>query len=318
MIVRNVGENICSGKINKMLVNYKEILEALRQSGKRDEFLKLRDEIQRQEDAEKQKKLQDKCEAEYQRIIAEYPIGVYSPEARGTIEKIEKQCGTKYFSIDIYFKGNPQAYTYSEIKKNYYEAKQRKEYERQFRLLKLSDKKNSILIGKDYEETIAMILANMDMKLPSWESIDDDFESETYSYIFKKSVEDGYSDETAEEKAQEVEVRERDEYYKQWKNAIESAIESVLSPHGLTLICEDKGKYSIGKTCKTWKEVAENVIDTINGVGMFYFNNVEEFKSCGPYKSYCEAVFNHIHWMCRRSEVYGDRGYQSVYENSWR
>jgi hypothetical protein len=67
---------------------------------------------------------------------------------------------------------------------------------------------------------------------------------------------------------------------------------------------------------KTWRDVALELIETINGYGMFWYEDGPEFLSVGPYGSYKEAVCSHLHWMKYYGEVYGGYSASRVYDDN--
>ena len=123
----------------------------------------------------------------------------------------------------------------------------------------------------------------------------------------------------AEEAALEAEREAEEELYFKYSGALEAAAESILDPHGLA--AEHPGKilwaYKIVPT-GTWKEAAAKLVQTINGVGMFYYEDAKDLKDVGPYKSYKQAVLSHLHWAMYYPEVYGTRSAEMVYDAAWR
>lgn len=138
-----------------------------------------------------------------------------------------------------------------------------------------------------------------------------DYSGDTYSYVLKEAKEEGYTDEEAEEKAMLAEDQERSEEFEKYKDSLLNTTRYLLNFHDIELEVKTKRYYL---TSKSWKETAEKVKETINGMGPFYYESVKEFKEVGPYKNYCEAAIQHLHWVKYYPEVYGCTSYRRVYE----
>lgn len=107
---------------------------------------------------------------------------------------------------------------------------------------------------------------------------------------------------------------ERDEYWLQYEQAMLSAFEKMLDAHDLKAEPHKGRTYElIIKPKASWKFAAEMVRETINGVGIFYYNSLDEFIDSGPY-THRAAVVTHLHWLKRRPEVYGEESYRHMVE----
>jgi hypothetical protein len=145
---------------------------------------------------------------------------------------------------------------------------------------------------------------------------------------YQEAIREGKSEEEAEEQGQKWEWAEQEEIFRNYKNAVEGIADKMFGDHDLVLVekkVRPKGAkkdvtYSIYKIAPetTWDNAAMKIIDTINGVGMFEFSNLKEFKSSGPYSSSRDAVLQHLHWMKRRPEVYGDARPNALFERAMR
>lgn len=134
----------------------------------------------------------------------------------------------------------------------------------------------------------------------------------TYDCAMREARAEGKSEEEAEKYAAEAEQAEIDEVLKKYMNELESVFEQMCSDHGLEVTkhtSKKKGIYFTLTPKKSWRDAAECIRDTINGVGSFYFSSLKEFLASGPYTAR-EAVLTHLHWMKRRPDVYGDRPYK--------
>lgn len=135
---------------------------------------------------------------------------------------------------------------------------------------------------------------------------------ETYSYVYREAIEEGASEEDAEERVQKAQQEEQDEAYGRYRRAVEQVAEKLFREHGLEFTpVKVKGKvpqfpweYRV-YPIRTWQDAANNLRETINGVGMFYFGSLKEFLSSGPYTPR-ETTLQHLHWIKWHPKVYGD------------
>lgn len=125
------------------------------------------------------------------------------------------------------------------------------------------------------------------------------------------------TEEEAANMAARAEDEERTDLHKQYRNAVISAAEWLLSEHGLTLVeLKDGWRWRLVPET-SWRDAASKIIKTINGYGMFEFRDVHEFCSAGPY-TVCQAVMNHLGWMKSYAEVYGDVSAEARVERAMR
>jgi len=294
------------------IMKLEEIAEKERCAGHRQKFLTLQKEIE----VKKQEEVLAKHKAYLEQVKKEFKIGSYIPELQGTVKEIKDGCGTQRGWIEVYLSGREKALSPSDIHKKIAETKALKESNERFNKIKLSDSKKAIRIGENYPETLDDLVRVMCLDLPDSETIFDwnlDSFSETYSYALKQAKEEGYTDEESEEKAQEAEAEARDEDFDKYQESIIRTLNYLLNLHGLRLE-EKKGYYYISLAVKSWHEVADKVASTISGYGTFEYESGKQLKEIGPYKSYCEAVCKHIHWLKYYPEVYGNTNYRRVYE----
>jgi len=281
--------------------------ESFRQSDQREKFLEVRKQIEN-------KKYEAVLANHQQRLDAaskEFPVGKYIPEIRATVKEIKHGCGTQRGWISIYLSGQESGMDISDLRRKIRLANEERAARAYFDGLKFSDRKHSLYIGPAYEETLSFLIKRMDLDLPVWNDLDYFDTGEIYRHAIDKAVEDGYSDEKAEEKAKQAEDDFRDEEYKKWKSAIESTLNYLLGFHHLELLTIKK-KYYI--KAQSWHKAADEVASTISGYGTFEYKNGQELKDTGPYKSFCEAIMQHLHWMKYYPEIYGDTGYSRYYK----
>lgn len=152
------------------------------------------------------------------------------------------------------------------------------------------------------------------LDLPKFD--DFEFDDTSYGQGYDAAIEEGKTEDEAMEQGVKWEEGEQKEVFRKYRNAVEHVAEQIFDQHGLIIVEEKKtlpkskggGSYSLYKVApeKSWDEAVNRILETINGVGMFEFNSRREFIDSGPYKSSKDAVLQHLHWMKRRPEVYGD------------
>jgi len=149
--------------------------------------------------------------------------------------------------------------------------------------------------------------------LPDWERIDE--MNQEYYWEHARNVEsDPYEGGTAEDDA-------RDEVFAKWYDAVESVADKLFGEHGLELVPvrkKDRRSYELRIIpTYSWKDAADKIRETVNGVGDFHFNNLREFLDSGPYTAR-QAVLSHLGWIKHYPAVYGGRGAHQMYEAAWR
>lgn len=133
--------------------------------------------------------------------------------------------------------------------------------------------------------------------------------SSVYAEVMRECLNEGMTEEEAETRATAAEEKENEHYARQYLNALESACEKMLEDHGLVMheLKTRPGVFKL-RPVTTWKAAAARLVETINGVGMFYFGSVQEFADSMP-DTVRGTVLQHLNWMCYRPEVYGDTSY---------
>ena len=131
--------------------------------------------------------------------------------------------------------------------------------------------------------------------------------------------------ESAVEKAGEKAEQDAEyELFRSWHRGVTTVAETYFGKHHLTLVPVSTRrrnalpyKYRVEAT-DGWRKALREIIETINGVGMFYFKDAADIIRSGPYKSDRDAVVNHIHWIARWPEVYGETSAESIYKRAFR
>lgn len=155
-------------------------------------------------------------------------------------------------------------------------------------------------------------LAEM-FELPSW----DDIEELNEEYIF-----DATRGAESEEEAMKAQEEAASELYRKWHDSVESVAESLFAVHGLVLTPKKhKGAlrpYEYKVEPKTdWRDAANKIRETINGVGYFHFTTLQEFLDSGPWTAR-EATLGHLHWTKRYPEVFGESSARRIFDAAWR
>lgn len=288
-----------------------EELEVLKEkervAGNKERFKDIENQI----DIQKQDRVMASHLNYLESVTKDFPVGFYIKELHTSIKEIKEGCGTQRGWINIYLSGSDKNFTPQELRKKVRLAQETQEANAEFNKLKFSDRTKSLCIGKDLD----MLIRVMGLNLPTAEEIDDcnrDYTWEVMAEAKKQAIEDGYTDDEAEEKGLEAESEAMKENFNQHMKAVRNTLNYLLNFHGVNFE-EKKGKYYLTAE-KSWKEIADQVMETINGVGPFYYNSVKSFKEVGPYKTYCEAAMTHIHWMKDYPTVYGNTNYRRIYE----
>lgn len=152
-------------------------------------------------------------------------------------------------------------------------------------------------------------------RLPEWSDFEErnqDNIREHGSYAYRSALDDGKRESAAEKARDKAERQARDDYYHAWYDGVMGAAEEAFEVHGLELVPapgrrKSPRPYSYKVEPRTsWRDAAEQIIETINGVGMFHFSGVADLRRSGPYKSDREAVLVHLGHIPSAAEVYGN------------
>jgi len=160
--------------------------------------------------------------------------------------------------------------------------------------------------------------------LPTIDEVEEmnvEYKDEAYRAGYDEAKSEGESDEKAEERAFKFEQAAGDEIVRNWHNAVTSVAEQLFGAHKLELVQRRKKEtlpfeYYVIPT-ETWREAANEIRETINGVGTSHFSSLKEFLESGPYTPR-EAVENHLGYVRHYPEVYGTSSAGRIYESAWR
>jgi len=162
-------------------------------------------------------------------------------------------------------------------------------------------------------------------KLPSWDSVDEsnvDYIYEAGHECYAYALRQGKTEKEAEEARDKAETEMMGELFDKWHDSVLRAAEYLFHKHGLTLKPRRKAEkypyeYRI-VAYNGWQIAAHKIVETINGVGYFYFNDVAELVSSGPYATKRQAALWHLAWVAEYPSVYGSPSAQRAYEQNWR
>jgi hypothetical protein len=167
-------------------------------------------------------------------------------------------------------------------------------------------------------------LAEM-FKLTSWDELDD----ANFDYYWQSAHEamayrDFENDAEREEEMYRVQDSTRDELFANWYNAVMSVADTMFGKLELDLVpVKVKGKVSefpfefVIKPRKNWKHSCEEIVNLINGVGYFYFRDVNALLSSGPYTP-MQAVLNHLGYVNYYHQIYGSESPSNLYDRAFR
>ena len=164
-------------------------------------------------------------------------------------------------------------------------------------------------------------------KLPPLDEIHEanfDFYSEqSYGAVEEEKQERERNEEPPMTEAEEQEFRWKIEeevsnrVFKLYVNAAEEALNHVLGQHHLNAEYFEGNWLVKPESGKTWKDAAEQIMETMNGVGMFYAPSLKEFYEQTSVKSFKELVMTHIHWAAYYPELYGTARIERIFEESF-
>ena len=148
-----------------------------------------------------------------------------------------------------------------------------------------------------------------------WERIIDSGDGD-YSYAYAQAIKAGLSDEEAAEAGQKAGDEVVAEIEIKYLNAIESAADKYFGEHHMEL--KPTKNYSFKVVSKDWDKAANEIRQTINGVGYFHFNSLKEFKDSIPVRSSRAVALEHLQHIVRWGDVYGESSPKDLVDRSMR
>jgi NDP-sugar pyrophosphorylase family protein len=97
-----------------------------------------------------------------------------------------------------------------------------------------------------------------------------------------------------------------------WDSAWGEVVKYMKEDCKLTISVDADG--NIVFDSEDWDETAKEMIESINGYGMFKFEDVEDLVASGPYASVKDAVILHLSWHKHRSAIFGQDGVKQIFE----
>lgn len=148
--------------------------------------------------------------------------------------------------------------------------------------------------------------------------------SYTYNAVRKEALATGDDDDAACEKACVAENAEQGAYCEAYMRAAVQAITDQAAAH-FDLDVEPvpystkHGQRWRVKPFTSWKHTLGLILDTVNGVGYFYFPTLDALRTDGrDTDTYRTAVLNYMRYLVRYGEVYGckrlQRDFDEYYE----
>jgi hypothetical protein len=123
----------------------------------------------------------------------------------------------------------------------------------------------------------------------------------------------------AEKLREDAEQAAGEELYSKWYDAVEHVADELFGEHGLDLKPVDKRIKLRAYTLRivphvSWNDAADRIRETINGVGEFYFEDLQEFLMSGPWTAR-QAVLAHLGYIRSYPAVYGGPGPNQIYDS---
>lgn len=156
--------------------------------------------------------------------------------------------------------------------------------------------------------------------LPTWDDELDNLETsdvwrDAFRSALKEAEDDGLHSEVAEavarEKADDYESELINNYYKAWNTSRLEALEVTLDHANITLEQMNDKWFIVPK--KSWKDSAAHIVEVINGVGLFYFESVDELLDGYTLR---EGILSHIHHLKHYGDVYGTDSAKRIFERA--
>ena len=287
-----------------------ERMEAARVAGKRDEFLRLKAKMETTRESGVQKQHAEHVE----RIKKAFPLG--SSLGGRTITGYEDICGSMRGWVQIVTSdgGKTDSNDAYRIRAKAYADSQADAFMSRVR----RPRSGRVKIG-EYSEALDALVRAMRLEhvwtCEQWQHNNIGSWDEEYSHIQNEAIADGFTDEEAEEKRIEAQHAAQSDAFDEYVKKLKRAVNYVLGFSGLELE-EVKGVYYIapvdGTSIAAWHAAADKMAEVITGYGAFEYRDGQELKDAGPYKTYSDAILQHLHWLRHGPAVYGGGGYDFI------
>jgi hypothetical protein len=145
--------------------------------------------------------------------------------------------------------------------------------------------------------------------LPEWNDLD-----ERNGHYYWEAARGAEDPEAAEQEA-------REDLYRNWHDAVTGVAERLFGTHGLEIEPVRKSErtpfeYKIVPKVD-WKDAANKIRETLNGIGYHHYSSLKEFLDSGPYTAQ-QAVLSHLGTMSEYPAVYGGQSARSLYDAAMR
>lgn len=148
------------------------------------------------------------------------------------------------------------------------------------------------------------------LRIETWDRMQENYDifGSDYTYAYNVAIREGKSEEEAEEEGRNAEGDAWDNYFQRWLNALEATAETYFGWHGMTVRRRISRKYWIRYEVRaeSWAVAASRILETINGYGLFTFDSVKDLKDSIPVRSDREVTLQHLHWMSKYGQIYGE------------
>lgn len=154
--------------------------------------------------------------------------------------------------------------------------------------------------------TIEQLRAEFAKEYSTEEQLWDFDDPATYGYAYDEAIEEDHSEEEAEEIAMEAEAAARDEQFREWYRGVLGAAEDTIKNLGMVLY-PLHGEHSMSfflRPGDDWLQCVDFLVELINGVGMFSYEDGPDACLAGPYTPR-QFIISHWGWGSYYHEVYG-------------
>jgi hypothetical protein len=156
--------------------------------------------------------------------------------------------------------------------------------------------------------TLDQICQIIGVRMPE-EVFPEDYNLGYWEDAYKCAIEyEGKTEDEAYEFATKAEAEELSEQWSKYVGAVEGVATGLFAEYHLDLTeqtSKRKGTRYLVSPQKSWRDSCKQMIETINGYGMFFFSDVSDFLRSGPYTAR-EAILGHLGWFKERHKIYGD------------
>lgn len=150
----------------------------------------------------------------------------------------------------------------------------------------------------DYERLCAIL----GVKAPEFWAND----NEGWLYVKNQKLQEGASEEEAEQAASDYEQEECDEAERRYRNAVEFVATKLFLVHGLELHEHKDAWHWQVMPEKSWKDALRKIIITINGVGFFHVSSIRDLCEGCNESSVRRVVLTCLHHIQDWPRVYGE------------